>query len=82
MELKVPHIDESELHNIKKEKYRERIAKILGGVALIKVGAATEVELQDKKLRIEDALCATKAAMVSGTIEGGGKVLYEISEEL
>ena len=65
-----------------KEKYRERIAKILGGVALIKVGAATEVELQDKKLRIEDALCATKAAFVSGTIEGGGKVLYEISEEL
>ena len=73
---------DNETITYEKEKYRERIAKILGGVALIKVGAATEVELQDKKLRIEDALCATKAANVSGTIEGGGKVLYEISEEL
>lgn len=73
---------DNETISYEREKYRERIAKILGGVALIKVGAATEVELQDKKLRIEDALCATKAAMVSGTIEGGGKVLYEISEEL
>ena len=73
---------DNETITYEKEKYRERIAKILGGVALIKVGAATEVELHDKKLRIEDALCATKAALVSGTIEGGGKVLYEISEEL
>ena len=73
---------ENETITYEKEKYRERIAKILGGVALIKVGAPTEVELHDKKLRIEDALCATKAAFVSGTIEGGGKVLYEISEEL
>ncbi len=65
-----------------KEKYRERIAKIVSGVALIKVGAATEVELHDKKLRIEDALCATSSAMKSGIIEGGGKVLYNIAIEL
>lgn len=65
-----------------KEKYRERIAKIVSGIALIKVGAATEVELHDKKLRIEDALCATKAAMQSGIIEGGGKVFYQIAKEL
>lgn len=65
-----------------KEKYRERIAKIVSGIAVIKVGAATEVELHDKKLRIEDALCATKAAMQSGIIEGGGKVLFQIAEKL
>ena len=64
------------------DKLKERIAKILGGVAVIKVGAATEVELKEKKLRIEDALCATKAAMVSGTIEGAGKAFFEISEEI
>ena len=73
---------DNETSSYEKDKYRERIAKIIGGVALIKVGAATEVELQDKKYRIEDALCATKAAMVSGTIEGGGKVFCEISKEL
>lgn len=65
-----------------KDKIKERIAKLQGGVALIKVGAPTEVELKDKKLRIEDALCSTKAAMVSGTIEGAGKVLYEIAHEI
>ena len=73
---------DNETSSYEKEKYRERIAKLIGGVALIKVGAATEVELQDKKLRIEDALCATKAAMISGTIEGGGKVFFEIAKEL
>lgn len=73
---------ELETSTYEKDKYKERIAKLCGGVALIKVGAPTEVELKDKKLRIEDALCATKAALVSGTIEGGGKVFYEISNTL
>lgn len=72
----------NESSTYEKDKYKERIARLLGGVALIKVGAPTEVELKDKKLRIEDALCATKAALVSGTIEGGGKVFYELSNTL
>ncbi len=55
-----------------KEKLQERIAKLAGGVAVIKVGAATETEMQDKKLRIEDALSATKAAVEEGIIAGGG----------
>jgi len=63
-------------------KLSERLAKILGGVALIKVGANTEIELKELKLRVEDALNATKAAMKDGIIEGGGKVFYEISEKL
>lgn len=65
-----------------KEKLQERLAKILGGIALIKVGASTEIELKELKLRVEDALNATKAAMKAGIIEGGGKVFYEISEHL
>ena len=55
-----------------KEKLRERLAKLSGGVAVIKVGAATEVEMKDKKLRIEDALNAAKAAVEEGIIAGGG----------
>ena len=55
-----------------KEKLQERLAKISGGVAVIKVGAATEVEMKDKKLRIEDALNATKAAVEEGIVAGGG----------
>lgn len=73
---------ENETSSYEQDKLKERIAKLTGGIAVIKVGAATEVELKDKKLRIEDALCATKAAKISGTIEGAGKVLYEISNEL
>ena len=65
-----------------KEKLEERIAKILGGIAQIKIGAETEIVLKEKKLRIEDALNATKAAMKSGIIEGGGKVLYQIANAL
>lgn len=65
-----------------KEKLSERLAKLLGGVALIKVGATTEPELKELKYRVEDALNATKAAMSSGIIEGGGKVFFEISEKL
>ena len=55
-----------------KEKLQERLAKLAGGVAVIKVGAATEVEMKDKKLRIEDALNATKAAVQEGVVAGGG----------
>jgi chaperonin GroEL len=58
-----------------KEKLQERLAKLAGGVAVIKVGAATEVEMKEKKLRIEDALAATKAAVEEGIIAGGGVAL-------
>jgi chaperonin GroEL len=58
-----------------REKLQERLAKLSGGVAVIKVGAATEVEMKEKKLRIEDALAATKAAIEEGIIPGGGAVL-------
>ncbi len=65
-----------------KDKINERIAKLAGGVALIKVGAATETEMKYKKLRIEDSLNATKAAIEEGVVSGGGQTLIEISEEL
>ena len=58
-----------------REKLQERLAKLSGGVAVIKVGAATEVEMKDKKLRIEDALAATKAAVEEGIVAGGGVAL-------
>ena len=58
-----------------REKLQERIAKIAGGVAVLKVGAATEVEMKEKKLRIEDALAATKAAVEEGIVAGGGTAL-------
>lgn len=58
-----------------KEKLQERLAKLAGGVAVIKVGAATEVEMKEKKLRIEDALAATKAAVEEGIVAGGGVAL-------
>ena len=57
-----------------KEKLQERLAKMAGGVAVIKVGAATETEMKEKKLRIEDALNATKAAVEEGIVSGGGTV--------
>ncbi len=58
-----------------KEKLHERLAKMAGGVAVIKVGAATETEMKEKKLRIEDALAATKAAVEEGIVAGGGVAL-------
>ena len=58
-----------------KEKLQERLAKLAGGVAVIKVGAATEIEMKEKKLRIEDALAATKAAVEEGIVAGGGTSL-------
>lgn len=61
-----------------KEKLQERLAKLSGGVAVIEVGAATEVELKDKKLRIEDALNATRAAVEEGIVAGGGTTFIDI----
>lgn len=58
-----------------REKLQERLAKLAGGVAVIKVGAATEIEMKEKKLRIEDALAATKAAVEEGIVSGGGVAL-------
>ena len=62
----------SNAEEFEKERYKERIAKLSGGVAVIKVGAATETEMKEKKLRIEDALNATRAAVEEGIIAGGG----------
>ena len=65
-----------------KEKLQERLAKLSGGVAVIKVGAATETELKDKKLRIEDALNATRAAVAEGIVAGGGTALLQVQPVL
>ena len=65
-----------------REKLQERLAKLAGGVAVIKVGAATEVELKDKKLRIEDALNATRAAVAEGIVAGGGTALLQVQPAL
>lgn len=65
-----------------REKYQERLAKLAGGVAVIRVGAATEVEMREKKLRIEDALNATRAATVEGIVAGGGVALLCAIAEL
>ena len=65
-----------------KEKLQERLAKLSGGVAVIEVGAATEVEMKDKKLRIEDALNATRAAVEEGIVAGGGTTYIDIMDAL
>lgn len=65
-----------------KEKLQERMAKLSGGVAVIEVGAATEVELKERKLRIEDALNATRAANEEGIVPGGGVALVRVQQEL
>ena len=65
-----------------KEKLQERLAKLSGGVAVIKVGAATEVEMKEKKFRIEDAVSATKAAIEEGIVSGGGVALFEAAKEI
>ena len=67
-----------ELSEFDKENLQERLAKIAGGVAVIEVGAATEVEMKDKKLRIEDALSATRAAVEEGIVAGGGTAFVNI----
>ncbi len=65
-----------------KEKLQERLAKLAGGVAVIKVGAATETEMKDKKLRLEDAINATKAAVEEGIVPGGGTTLIHLAPQL
>ena len=65
-----------------KDKLQERLAKLGGGVAVIEVGAATEVEMKDKRLRIEDALNATRAAVEEGIVSGGGTALIDIQSKL
>ena len=65
-----------------REKLQERLAKLAGGVAVIKVGAATETEMKEKKLRIEDALNATKAAVEEGIVAGGGTILIQIAKDI
>jgi chaperonin GroEL len=65
-----------------KEKLQERVAKLSGGVAVIKVGAATEVEMKEKKARVEDALHATRAAVEEGVVPGGGTALIRALKAL
>src|SRR5207253_8579418 len=65
-----------------REKLQERLAKLVGGVAVIKVGAATETEMKEKKARVEDAMHATKAAVEEGIVPGGGVALLRASRVL
>ncbi len=65
-----------------KEKLQERLAKLAGGVAVIRVGAATETEMKETKLRIEDALAATRAAVEEGIVPGGGTALLKVSDKI
>nr|YP_010241999.1 60-kDa chaperonin [Coscinodiscus granii]QTI82914.1 60-kDa chaperonin [Coscinodiscus granii] len=65
-----------------KEKLQDRIAKLSGGIAVLKVGAVTETEMKDKKLRLEDAINATRAAVEEGIVPGGGTTLAHLSENL
>ena len=65
-----------------REKLQERLAKLAGGVAVVKVGAATETELKEKKMRIEDALAATKAAVEEGLVPGGGTAYLNVIPEI
>src|SRR4029453_13098274 len=65
-----------------REKLQERLAKIVGGVAVIKVGAATETEMKEKKARVEDAMHATKAAVEEGIVPGGGVALVRAGKAL
>jgi chaperonin GroEL len=74
-------IDETE-SSYDKEKLQERLAKLAGGVAVIKVGAATETEMKDRKLRLEDAINATKAAVEEGIVPGGGTTLAHLAPQL
>ena len=65
-----------------KEKLQERLAKLAGGVAVIRVGAATETEMKEAKLRLEDALAATRAAVEEGIIAGGGSAYIHASKKV
>jgi chaperonin GroEL len=74
-------IDETD-SSYDKEKLQERLAKLAGGVAVVKVGAATETEMKDRKLRLEDAINATKAAVEEGIVPGGGTTLAHLAPKL
>jgi len=74
-------MDETE-SSYDKEKLQERLAKLSGGVAVVKVGAATETEMKDRKLRLEDAINATKAAVEEGIVPGGGTTLAHLAPQL
>lgn len=78
----IRHQIENTTSDFDREKLQERLAKLAGGVAVIKVGAATETVLKEKKLRIEDALNATRAAVEEGIVAGGGTSLINISESV
>jgi len=80
-ELLRRQIEETE-SSYDKEKLQERLAKLSGGVAVVKVGAATETEMKDRKLRLEDAINATKAAVEEGIVPGGGTTLAHLSPDL
>jgi chaperonin GroEL len=69
-------------NSYEREKLQERLAKLSGGVAIIKVGAATETEMKNKKLRLEDAINATRAAIEEGIVPGGGATLVHLAEDL
>ena len=71
---------ENSTSDFDREKLQERLAKLVGGVAVIKVGAPTEIEMKEKKLRVEDALAATKAAVEEGIVAGGGVALLNAAE--
>lgn len=75
------HIEETK-SDFEREKLQERLAKLSGGVAVIKVGAATETELKERKLRIEDALNATRAAVSEGIVSGGGTALVSVQKQV
>lgn len=87
--IQIKNAIENTTSDFDKEKLQERLAKLSGGVAVIKVGSATEIEMKEKKLRIEDALAATKAAIEEGIVAGGGTVyinainkICELSQKL
>ncbi len=91
--MAIPHAIEARKNQLKiqisecsseyeKEKLQDRLGKISGGVAIIKVGSATETEMKDKKLRIEDALNATRAAVEEGIVPGGGVTLVQIAKDM
>nr|YP_009243966.1 chaperonin GroEL [Sporolithon durum]AMK96208.1 chaperonin GroEL [Sporolithon durum] len=74
-------IDASD-NNYEKEKLQERLAKLSGGIAVIQVGAATETEMKDRKLRLEDAINATRAAIEEGIVPGGGSIFVHLAQDL
>lgn len=73
---------EGDAGEYEKERLADRLAKLSGGVAVVNVGAATEVEMMEKKLRIDDAIAATKAALIEGIVPGGGVALLKIKKDL